>query len=243
MRTPARLRVAAVGILAGLCVNGPGLGSSGAQLSRRADLVPSAATSRPVSSRPGTVVLEVHGGIPLYPQQPIDAATSLALASELSRARTAAMRYPTVAAAKAAGFVEATGFTSGVGAHFLKFSDISGSFDVDHPAMILYDGLQPQSRVAGLAYYVISGVGTPPDGFAGANDHWHQHPGVCVTPTGPVLAGDASQTCRLGGRPAWMLHVWVAPTYPSPDGWFSPENRKLAIGGVTPSRYGCSFKT
>jgi len=205
--------------------------------------VPAAVTRSLVSTHSGDPVLNVHGDIPLVPEQPLDAATAAVLASQLDRARAAALRYPTVAAAREAGFIEATGVTPGVGAHFMKFSEITGVFDVDHPAMILYDGVLPTSRVAGLAYYVISGM-TPPEGFAGPNDHWHQHPAVCVTPTGPVLAGDAPQICRLAGRPAWMLHAWVAPAYPSAQGWFSPENVSLggAVTGLT-TLFACRLKT
>ena len=238
-------RTAAVAALALLWVNGMPAGRDravhgAALVSTVATPTDAGSTATSVSESDG---LDVHAAIPFFPEQPLDAGTAAQLAAQLARARTVALQYPTVADAEAAGYVEATGFASGVGAHYLKFSEISGVFDVDHPSMILYDGDLPRSRVAGLAYYVISGV-KPPEGFAGPNDHWHQHLGVCVTPNGPVLAADAATTCRLGGRPAWMLHVWVAPAYPSVQGVFSPDNVSLEGSIAAPGTvYHCHLTT
>jgi hypothetical protein len=145
------------------------------------------------------------------------------LASQLALARRAALRYPVLADAVRAGFVEATGYVPGLGAHYMKFSRIGGLFDPAQPQMLLYGGDSPDSPVVGLAYYLISGV-APPDGYSGSFDAWHQHRGVCVTRDGPVFASDAAQQCRLGGTTAWMLHAWVVPGYASPDGVFSAEN-------------------
>ncbi len=232
-----------VAVAAGIVASASGGPASAGGLQVAAGRVqPTAASLLADSGAGASAIVDDHGSLPFTPPQALDALTQGQLDGQLARARAAALRYPTAADAVRAGFVEATGYVPGVGAHFMKYSAISGSFDVDHPAMILYDGVAPTSRVAGLAYYVISGT-SPPDGFAGPNDGWHQHPAVCVTPKGPVLAGDAPETCRLGGRPAWMLHAWVAPSYPSALGYFSPVNLSIGTLPNLPYRsYNCHIK-
>ena len=51
------------------------------------------------------------------------------------------------------------------------------------PSELLYDGTTPESKIVGLSYLVWHPGGTPPPGFAGPNDHWHQHNangGLCL---------------------------------------------------------------
>jgi hypothetical protein len=86
-------------------------------------------------------------------------------------------------------------------------------FNPAAPAMLLFDGDVPASKLVGLAYYVYDSQG-PPAGFAGAFDHWHQHRQTCVSPSGAHFEGDDSAiACRGRGRNAWMLHLWVTPGY------------------------------
>jgi hypothetical protein len=72
---------------------------------------------------------------------------------------------------------------------------------------------------------------TRPEGFAGANDHWHQHRGLCVVDgwvvreqaTGP----DACGGTYIAGGDFWMLHAWVVPGWDNRKGDFAPFNPKL----------------
>jgi hypothetical protein len=150
------------------------------------------------------------------------------LADQLAVARSVALRWPTVAAALADGWTLAAPYVPGVGAHYLRFSSVDGTFDVTHPEMLLYGGDSPNSPVVGLAYYVKH---HEPVGFAGSADHWHQHLDVCIGPSGPVQGADAIGVCATGkaapGRWAWMLHAWVVPGWQSPEGVFSMENPRL----------------
>jgi hypothetical protein len=161
------------------------------------------------------------------------AAARPVLADQLAVARSVALRWPTVGAALADGWTLAAPYVPGTGAHYLRFSDVDGTFDVAHPEMLLYAGDSPNSPVVGLAYYVKH---QKPAGFVGSADHWHQHLDVCIGPSGPVQGADAIGVCATGraapGRWAWMLHAWVAPGWQSPDGVFSTENRRLrqAVG-------------
>ena len=56
------------------------------------------------------------------------------------------------------------------------------AFDPAKPSELLYDGTRPDSKIVGLSYLVFHPGGAP-EGFAGPNDHWHQHNangGLCL---------------------------------------------------------------
>jgi hypothetical protein len=179
--------------------------------------------------------------------QPLDPATRLVQQHQLTLARTVAMRYPTVADAEAAGWRRAGPFAPGLGAHYFKYSGSDGSgFVTDaqmtddnvlHPASLIYDGTQPNSRIAGLMY-LGSGIGFP-EGFAGGNDIWHFHTDVCIvtkngvldTPFGADTTVTKSMCAGVGGfldaRTPYMLHAWVVAGYDSPQGVFSHLNEAI----------------
>jgi hypothetical protein len=129
--------------------------------------------------------------------------------------------------AAAAGYVQASPFLRGVGAHWIKWSLVSRPFDVAQPSMLLFDARvgQPQ-RLVGFSYWVASNA--EPSGFAGPNDRWHRHSGLCFTNTGWLSTEDVSNgECRghwLDGQDLWMLHAWVVPGFPNSWGQFAPIN-------------------
>ncbi|MDQ1422755.1 MAG: hypothetical protein QOD72_253, partial [Acidimicrobiaceae bacterium] len=166
------------------------------------------------------------------PEQPMDAASRAKLGEQLVQARHAALTYPTVADAEAAGYQMVTPYLPLIGAHYIRWDLMDTSFDLSHPEMLLYDGTTSSSKIVGLSYYVFSDK--EPDVFAGPNDHWHQHIGLCLKNN--VVIGPESMpadTCtRLGGVKAeasngWMIHAWVVPGWESPQGVFSPEHPGL----------------
>jgi hypothetical protein len=151
------------------------------------------------------------------------------LNEELALARETALKYPTVADAEAAGWRQVTPYVPGIAAHFMNFGMVDGTFNIEEPEMILYDGTDDDSRVIGLSYYIIhQGAAEPTQGFTGPNDHYHRHIGLCVDETGVI--GDSTTTeeeCaarggqkRQGGN-GWMNHVWIVPGCESPWGLFS----------------------
>jgi len=151
------------------------------------------------------------------------------LAAQLAAARTVAARWPTAADAVADGWTLAEPYRSAVGAHYLRFAEVDGTFDVARPEMLLYGGDAPQSPIVGLSYYVLY---SEPDGFAGPTDRWHQHLDVCIGPGGPLVGGDGVGVCATSleapvGTWAWMLHAWVVSGWASPNGVFSAENSLL----------------
>lgn len=166
------------------------------------------------------------------PEQPMDAASRAQLGDQLVQARQAALTYPTVADAEAAGYRMVTPYLPLIGAHYIRWDLMDGTFDRANPEMLLFDGTSPASKIVGLSYYMFNDK--EPDVFAGPNDHWHQHIGLCLKDN--VVIGPESMpaaTCTaLGGIKAeattgWMLHAWVVPGWESPEGVFSPEHPGL----------------
>jgi hypothetical protein len=163
-----------------------------------------------------------------------DRATRDLLATQLEQSRVAAMALPTLADAEAAGYRKVTTYLPCIGAHLMKFSFVDGTFDATEPEMLLYDGDGPDARVVGLSYYVLTDDGEAPEGFAGPNDPWHQHIGLCVK--GGLVIGSEKTTkeecegrggVKGDGSNAWMNHTWSVPGWESPWGIFSGEHPEL----------------
>jgi hypothetical protein len=145
-------------------------------------------------------------------------------------AQKRAAQLTTPEQAAAAGYVRAALQDPGVGTHWVKWSLVDGVFDPAQPEMLLFDervGRTPQ--LAGFSYWVK--LPHAPAGFAGANDQWHQHGGLCVvngwvdreqSPPPPGCPGS-----WLAGGDLWMLHAWVVPRWTDMWGPFATLNPKL----------------
>jgi hypothetical protein len=190
-----------------------------------------------------------HHTISQHAQDPV---TQAELDRQLEITRQVAATYPTVADAEAAGYRKAGPYSPGLGAHYTKTGanelnadGIIDDEDLRHPLSIIYDGNDPDSKVAGFMYYSMSP--TEPVGFVGTNDVWHTHSNVCIKPMpdGTVdapLGADlpiTEQTCSdVGGillaATQWMVHVWSVPGYDNTNGGvFSEENPGLACSDGT----------
>ena len=179
------------------------------------------------------------------PDVPLDPATRAMLQQQLIAARAAALRYPTVADATAAGYHVIAGFGPGSGAHYISYGGggVFGNFDPSRPPTLIYDGISPTSQVVGLMY--LGGGSTAPEGFAGPNDHWHRHSNVCTTygpngvdvPFAPDTDVTKAQCDAVHGNfmqtTTWMVHAWVVPAWDSPAGVFSHENPNLRCADGT----------
>ena len=180
---------------------------------------------------------------------PLDPANQALESQQLAQAEQAAMRFPTFGSAKAAGLVLAGGMAPGVGAHMQNFgnsfSDVNpdGTINAADPASWIYAGTGPNDPVVGLMYTAFGK--NPPVGFAGPNDHWHQHSNVCVKFTNGEIAvpfaadqdvtpqecADAHGTFMK--KTVWMVHAWVVPGWESPQGVFSHDNLHVYCPGNT----------
>ena len=172
------------------------------------------------------------------------------LDTQLSQAAQAAMRYPTVAAAKAAGMVLAGGMAPGVGAHYqllsadtLKGVNADGTVNPSFPGSWIYAGTADTDPVVGVMYESLSDG--RPTGFVGPNDHWHQHSNLCIqytageikVPFAPDSSVTPQQCASVHGqfmrKTVWMVHAWVVPGWESPQGVFSHANLHIYCPGNT----------
>jgi hypothetical protein len=181
----------------------------------------------------------------------VDAATQRQLDYQLAQVRLLIDKYPTVRDAEASGYHRSGPYSPGLGTHYtgplgLNTDGDMDSEDLAHPTLI-YDGLAPDSPLAGFMYQIYSlNTAKGPEGFAGPNDHWHYHTNVCIVfhPNGEIdapLGADTTASKELcdkyGGsviaNTGYMLHVWVVPGYESPQGVFSNVNAKLTCSDGT----------
>jgi hypothetical protein len=233
-----------------LAIAGLVLGACASSSKSTAPTAPTTVAKAPTTRAPSTPVTDLNGheivGVKAQdvkaesvPDKPLDRATHTLLSQQLIAARAVAMQYPTVADATAAGYhLVGGGFGPGSGAHYI--GGYGFNFDPSHPLALIYDGIAPTSEMVGLMYYSMGN--TAPEGFAGPNDHWHRHSGVCLGAGGDVLfPPDSDVTARKcaiakGSYMAvtgWMVHAWVVPSWESPKGVFSHENPDLPCADGT----------
>lgn len=238
-----------IAVLAGALVLTPDYTEAHAASGHAHDAVEVAAGDSPcelagaaVSPAQVTTDAEGHDHRGPTPQLPLTRAERIELEAQQAQARTVIARYPTVAAAEAAGYKKSTVYIPCIGAHYTNFRYVM-KFDPANPSELLFDGTDPDSRLVGLSYLVVSLNGAP-TGFAGPNDVWHQHNangGLCLK--GGLVIGSESmteETCRsLGGRKAggdfvWMVHDWIVPGWECSWGVFAAECPELGgrVGGT-----------
>lgn len=151
--------------------------------------------------------------------------------SQLASARRAAEGLMTTAEAAKAGYVRAAPFTPGDGVHWIRWDLVGQPFDPAHPSMLLYSDTTNHARLIAFSYYTRS-VGAPPAGFAGPDDRWHQHRGLCIDAGRTVGEGIAANVCGgiwLNGADLWMLHAWIVPGETNPWGQFAPIDPKWCL--------------
>lgn len=186
----------------------------------------------------------------LQPWVPLSASDQALLDKQLFLAEEAAYRYPTVADAKKAGMILAGGMAPGVGAHYQLMSAAAlGGVNADttinpaNPTSWIYGSTADNAPVVGVMYGAFTQ--NAPIGFAGPNDHWHQHSNLCITygpgkigvPFAPDTTVTPQQCANVHGyfikKTFWMVHAWVVPGWESPLGPFSHSNPHLYCPGNT----------
>ncbi len=167
----------------------------------------------------------------------------LTLASRIVRA------FPTLASALHAGYHPVGFYGPGVGLHMERPQGVGSYFDPAQPTYLLYDGMAPGARLAGLAYQLDDRTGVP-EFFVGLHDMPHSH-AYCPRRAGwtadrePGEPGCTRDNAVEGHR--WMIHVWVIPGRPSPWGVFSSVNPALTMHGwdaaqpMTPHQLDCAY--
>jgi hypothetical protein len=182
-----------------------------------------------------------HGHRGPVPFTPLDPQTRVTLASQVEQSDRVVAKYPTVAAAEAAGWHRITPYVPCIAAHYLNTSLLDGTFDPTLPEILLFDGTDPDSHIVGLSYLVFTDPDNPPAGFAGDNDPWHIHRQLCIGAQGVVGDENTSdEQCEARGghvvplNNLWMMHMWNVPGWDSRWGVFSSEHPDLggAIGDI-----------
>ncbi len=181
-----------------------------------------------------------HGGRGMLAQTPLTKDERVQLEQQMALARTVVAKYPTAKDAVAAGYRMSTVYVPCIGAHYTNASLVT-KFDPAAPSELLYDGTGPDAKIVGLSFLVYH-PGGPPEGFAGSNDHWHQHNangGLCYDKGGTVIGGEEqtkAECAAQGGvkrelTDIWMAHTWVVPGFECSWGVFAGECPEL--GGKT----------
>jgi hypothetical protein len=262
----------AVGVVDGICValeaaaivlalGRPLLRRAGGALAVGVPLLAVVATSAALLSPSARNHAHAHGGVVIgkgfealhnghhaeIAAYTLDPASKRALDAQLDVTRRVARRFPTVAAAEAAGYRRAGPYAPGLGAHYVLFSakglNPDGRMDLDDlesPQSLQFAGTDPDSKLAGFMYYSVSAA--EPEGFVGRNDVWHYHKSLCLrfrggqveAPFGADNDATKAQCDGVGGtllkQTQWMLHVWSVP------GW---ENRAGGVFGENNPRLAC----
>lgn len=178
------------------------------------------------------------------PDVELDPATQAELTAKLAVSTQLIEKYPTIAAAKAAGARRAGPFGPAVGAHYappgyeVNSDGVLDDADLLSP-LLVFDGIGPDAPLAGFMYYMLNVE--DPEGFPGPNDHWHHHTNMCLVtypddtvdaPFGADNSWVTEEMCtKAGGEleaiSGSMLHVWTVPGYTPEAGVFSDINPKI----------------
>lgn len=176
-----------------------------------------------------------HSQVPVTVAAPLLTGDAGTFAQQWLAARRSTSRFDTIAEARAAGFVRTSSPGPGVGTHWVRWPQVAEPFDPGEPAMVLFDERSSPARLVAYVYWVQSD--DEPEGFAGPNDEWHQHTGLCVV-NGWTLREEAGSAERcpgsyLAGGDLWMLHAWVVEGWANRLGDFANIHPALC-----PSRFG-----
>ena len=170
-----------------------------------------------------------HAHTEVIADVPLSATDAPIFADQWRLAQQAISSHDTEEKATELGYVRATAPSGGIGTHWVLWSQIAMPFDSATPSMLLFDERRTPAVLVGYSYALQSP--TRPAGFAGANDHWHQHRGLCVEGGWVVReqapGPDACSGTYIAGGDFWMLHAWVVPGWDNRKGQFAPFNPKL----------------
>lgn len=149
------------------------------------------------------------------------------LEEQLAVARASVSRFDTLEKAEAAGYIKASGESDGAGAHWVKWSLVGEPFDIENPSMLLFDELVWGEEPELIAYSYWVGSEGEPEGFAGHEDAWHRHLGVCFINGWIKDENLLREECAgdwVNGTTMWMLHAWVVPGLENEYGVFHTVN-------------------
>ena len=133
--------------------------------------------------------------------------TPVALDEELALAGSATAKYHSVEAAEADGYISIDFCEPGEGCHWLNPSYVDGTFDAEHPEILLYaPGENGKLRLVAVEYIAPIPLlpGGAPEGFTGDEDEWRED---------------------TEGAGLWELTVWL--WLHNPNGMFEQHNPRV----------------
>ncbi|HSN09881.1 MAG TPA: hypothetical protein VLS85_12655 [Hanamia sp.] len=119
---------------------------------------------------------------------------------ELQQARAATARYRDLKNAIKDGYTNINVDVPNMGHHFMKASLVDGVFDLRHPEILVYNGLETGNPQLVAVEYAVPLTDPMPEGFTGSADIWN----------------------GTSGFPLWLVHAWVWKY--NPDGVFNWTN-------------------
>ena len=148
------------------------------------------------STGAGIPTNEGHAHTDVIPEQLLSVLDAPIFDAQWSAAQAAIPMHDTEDEAAALGYMRATAPSGGIGTHWVLWSQIAKPFDPAVPSMLLFDERRNPAVLVGYSYALQTPV--RPEGFAGGNDHWHQHRGLCVV-SGWVVREQATGPEACGG--------------------------------------------
>jgi hypothetical protein len=119
---------------------------------------------------------------------------------ELQQARAATARYRDIKNAIKDGYSNINVDVPNMGHHFMNTSLIDATFDIRHPEILVYNGLETENPELVAVEYAVPLNLPRPEGFTGSMDVWND----------------------TSGFPFWLQHAWVWKY--NPDGVFNWTN-------------------
>ncbi len=198
------------------------------------------------TSQPGDGAGHAHdaeGGHLFGPAEEVELAPADAerFTDQWARAVASTAALDTTEEAAAAGYVLSSTRAPGVGTHWVKWELISQPFDPARPSMLLFSAVRGVDRLVGYSYWVQAP--SAPEGFAGSNDAWHRHAGLCIV-NGWVEREGVERVAECPGSwlaagDLWMLHAWTMADFPNRWGRFAQANPTLCPTGRVPDLASC----
>jgi hypothetical protein len=124
---------------------------------------------------------------------------------ELQQARSATARYRDIRNAIQDGYSNINVDVPNMGHHFMNTSLIDGTFDIRHPEILVYNGLDTGNPELVAVEYAVPLTYPRPEGFTGSSDVWND----------------------TSGFPFWLVHAWVWKY--NPDGVFNWTNSSVDL--------------
>jgi hypothetical protein len=125
----------------------------------------------------------------------------------LVKAKRATAKYRDIAQAEADGYVNINVYESGEGLHYVNFALVDGTFDPEHPEVLLYANVSHANclELVAVEYVVpLNLSSSAPAGFNGGADVWREN---------------------SEGLGLWELNAWI--WLPNSNGVFAFKNPRV----------------